>query len=1309
MKKNILHILMLLALITCSAATVFSQLDQARIYINPGHGGWGSNDRPLATINYEIKDTLGFFETNTNLWKALSLRNELLAAGAGYIKMSRTVNGITREGEEPASNDKYKEGDVVDGVTQIVTLAAISEDVETNNMDYFLSIHSNADKDGNSTNYPLLLYRGTDTVIGNGLTNAKKMALDAWKYIINNGATYYSYYTGATQSNVRGDVSFWNGDGSTGILGYYGYYGVLKHGTDGFLSEGCFHTYHPERHRLLNRDYCRQEGVRYARAIRAWFGDTSSKTTGDIMGTVKDKYKKLEHALYKYAANSVDAHYPLNNMKVVLKNASGTVVDEYTTDKEYNGIYVFTNLEPGKYSLVFDYPDTEYIPATTEVEVKANETTFVNQLITDQATPPPYPYTDPYYPTPDQPGDIIAPNEFKFEKEYDLTDVETLRDLTIRRAILKNNKYYVLAVNASKEPKLLVINPATGELIKEMSTTGVLSEGYNGKEMPYILSDIAFTTDGVLIGTNSTVVGKENNAYQTANFYVYKWEATETVALEDVDPVLITQLSTNIDISIDNISGPDSLAAAGNNNSNLVANSIAVKGNIDDFYLYFDSHAGDNWTSDFSFRLISWKITNGVRAGTQWTKNDNYNAPFFGETHRFTYSPFGDIETEEEDAQLHRFVVDGAISKPVEFRVSWTSNEAIPVATFNEDIPVESSGINFFRYLDRVYMTTAVCEPTETKPVTYSYKACLYDVTDGIDNAVNIGTTDAVITGQPAIDYMATAGVVDGAGIELYLMVGNNIVKYKSKAIEQQPVARIFASQLAAEETESGYTIQYTLNEEALAVNLILKDKDTGAEVKTISLSGLNAGANSVEVPLSEIPEDGEYTWAIQASGEDILKFVKISDDSSPYRFFGPRGVAIDKTPESPYFGRVYITNTDDGTVDSRATTKGVYILGADGTDITSQGDNAHTGGIAWTTAGQSPRKVAVAADGRVFVSDYSISNSGIYYMNPETFEMETLFPGATREETYGKLTIGETYVGGRTIAIGVYGEGADTRLYGVDRSILEGNGSWAKNVSTYHIGESNTWTTAPTRTERTSPYIGNENNSLVPVDGGYWAAQYRGSGSSNTGNPFMYYYNIAEEKVTYNSHTNWARSSDGSSQNGGLAVNEKENLIVLAFDNGAAVFTYEMNENAPVVSEKFITTFNSSDITYDDFEFDYAGNLYAVSYDGKLVSVWTMPTSDNTCITPAQKTMLLKGEPSSIVGLQTIDVRVYPNPIKDYCVIESDSRIHSVDVLTYTGILVDRITNNEGRSVTLNTSHYQKGLYLIKINNQKTVKVIKQ
>ena len=145
--------------ITLAFSVSANDLSEARIYINPGHGGWGPNDRPMATINYAQMDTLGFFETNTNLIKGMALREELVKAGAGYVRMSRTVNGVvSADDEHKTENDKYIETQPGEsGTQQLVTLSVICQDVEANNMDYFISIHSNAATEGSSTNYPLIL------------------------------------------------------------------------------------------------------------------------------------------------------------------------------------------------------------------------------------------------------------------------------------------------------------------------------------------------------------------------------------------------------------------------------------------------------------------------------------------------------------------------------------------------------------------------------------------------------------------------------------------------------------------------------------------------------------------------------------------------------------------------------------------------------------------------------------------------------------------------------------------------------------------------------------------------------------------------------------------------------------------------------------------------------------------------------------------------------------------------------------------------------------------------------------------------
>lgn len=88
----------LLIFISISVATLTASAANIKVYINPGHGSWGPNCRPQATIPYPAlssgrPDTLGFYESNTNLWKALALEEKLLAAGGFDVKLSRRANG----------------------------------------------------------------------------------------------------------------------------------------------------------------------------------------------------------------------------------------------------------------------------------------------------------------------------------------------------------------------------------------------------------------------------------------------------------------------------------------------------------------------------------------------------------------------------------------------------------------------------------------------------------------------------------------------------------------------------------------------------------------------------------------------------------------------------------------------------------------------------------------------------------------------------------------------------------------------------------------------------------------------------------------------------------------------------------------------------------------------------------------------------------------------------------------------------------------------------------------------------------------
>ena len=366
MKKTFLLFFTLISLTNFAA--------DRRVYINPGHGSWCANCRPMPTIPYPnlsstgMPDTLGFYESNTNLWKGLYLRDKLQEAGGYTVFMSRTANGPA--GSTSTANNKYNR-----------SLSEICEEVEANNIDYFISIHSNAATEGTNTNYPIILYRGTDS--SEKVTGSKARANASWDRLKEINTSGFEYYTSYTNSrNVRGDISFYHSSSS------YGYLGALKHSAPGFLSEGYFHTYQPARHRALNPDWCCQEGLRYFRGIVDYFG-TTKDDKGYIMGAVRTKEKSINHSLYTYNSKTNDKYAPIHGAKIVLRNASGDVIktdcyhyvkrmlknqDYYTTDNNYNGIFVFENLTPGKYTLTVHAKG--YKDYTQTVTVTANTTTY---------------------------------------------------------------------------------------------------------------------------------------------------------------------------------------------------------------------------------------------------------------------------------------------------------------------------------------------------------------------------------------------------------------------------------------------------------------------------------------------------------------------------------------------------------------------------------------------------------------------------------------------------------------------------------------------------------------------------------------------------------------------------------------------------------------------------------------------------------------------------------------------------------------------------------------------------------------------
>ena len=368
MKKLLLSIFALCAVIMSASAT--------KIYVNPGHGSWTSECRNMLLINYpSYGDTLGFWESNTNMWKGLYLEKKLKESGF-TVKMSRRYSG-------GASSDNYGAYDKA--------LHVIAAEANSWGPNYFISIHSNAHQDGAVTNYPLFIHRGwTNSETCSGSIWGERILWPHHYEIFLQGQENNSYPNyNNNNKNIQGGQSMNGWD-----------YGVLCHSYPGTLVEGYFHTYQPARHRAMQPDWCRQEGLRYWRGFTEMYG-TAKDTKGYIMGYIRTKDKQINQTHYS-GRSANDIYYPINGARVVLRNAKGELIKTdpykyvardfvsqavYTTDNYYNGVFVYDDLAPGKYKIYVHCKG--YKDLVQEVTVTADKTTYLQLFVTaGQGTEP---------------------------------------------------------------------------------------------------------------------------------------------------------------------------------------------------------------------------------------------------------------------------------------------------------------------------------------------------------------------------------------------------------------------------------------------------------------------------------------------------------------------------------------------------------------------------------------------------------------------------------------------------------------------------------------------------------------------------------------------------------------------------------------------------------------------------------------------------------------------------------------------------------------------------------------------------------
>ena len=1222
MKK--IFMIMAAALLCMSMSA--KDLTGIKFYVNPGHGSFGPNDRPMATIPYPnlpttgMPDTCGFYESNTNLQKAWYLGQKLLAAGA-EVMYSHTecgpwpytmVNGDypdytynkggSIQGDEWQPSDGYYCHPDIEKYNR--DLVEITEEVEANNIDYFISIHSNANTEGSTANFPLMLYRGPDNYAGANATDGYEYVEGSYEKakfcneeklkIMKAGIDVPS----STNLNIRGDWNFYGSHSDrTHANGkkYSGYLGVLKHGASGFLSEGYFHTYQPARHRALNYEYCHMEGLDYYRGIVNYYG-ADKETVGYIIGTVKDQYNKMSDKLYTYTPKSNDQWVPCNGAEVILKKG-GVEVARYNVDNNYNGLFIFQNLEPGDdYSLEASCDGFHPLADQYKVpfSVKANETTYPMIYLVDTAyVPPTIVYED--YPNPEQPAYLGLPSTFEMTQQADRDFTEVIKG-TVRRTLQSGDSTILLSLEEDGTPHIYLIKSSLNT-IETISTDSILSRDPDNVGDYLALSDIALTCDGKLVGVNyiRNQYGDDqvDAGYKRGVKTFYIWDKLAGEAR-----VWFTAND------------------AGNSYRSDGGYTIAVKGESKDCQVIV-SQRHYNATTGGALRISAYTVTDGTPSYIFYGQTLNAEAPLHAVTHgediQFTLSPRG----EKKD-----FIFDAGLTTPMEFSLPGGQNQDVTIlGQVSADLMhVKFNGATYFKYAGKALMAAPATD-AEGKVTGVQ----VLDITDGLDVAKVIKTTNTTLAEPIEATYAAATAKVKGTDLYLYLLVDNKMYSFTTVGVAQPVVPSIVAYNLNVVAEGENYVFTFDANADAVAAELVFYA--AGEEVGTVPVEVVK-GTNAITVAANTLPgtEGQELTWAVKLDGGAIGNFGIIASDkslieSSTSRLFN----AVSTNPELDNFGKIYIMHRAGSSTSANAPKSGIWEFDH---NLAKQNTEVYKGG---EEKFGNPTRMSMDREGYLYIADWADGHSGIFMANTADMTQPfTQFFAGTRESN-GAFNNGGVYTGSSTPGCYVYDNGEEVKLfvYNEDaKGTLPANG-----MAVYNIGQEDgtilhSWETAPSAVYTLTGQANTEGNPWG-TSHGFFVSQVRTSGNNNSGATSLKFYSNDGTEQMSSASDEYKEIITGSNA-GGYVVSADESVMV--FNDGDTqflVFDITWEGDKPVMALRYTIKHGISAIR--QMNWDYAGNIICSGDAG--IHIVSLPKDVNVTTVPAKKALTV------VVGNKTTGV----------------------------------------------------------------------
>ena len=1187
-----------------------------RIYINPGHGSWGGEDRHMGTVTHggpTYTDTAGFYESNTNLEKGFGMLEKLIEYGVPFdrtknqsnsnparlgaaLDLSQTNLVMSRVKNGPYPHDGSTYG------AYSRNLSEIAAECESWNADIMISIHSNAATEGTTTNYPLFLYRGYTNSEQNAGSSAAAKA--CWPHWWKNQHMMWTYYS-ATNMNVQGDWTFMSSWGTQG-------YGVLRHSVPGFLVEGYFHTYQPARHKAMNWDACRWEGQRYAKGFSDYFGWGKKDSYGTVFGVLRDGEQTFTHTYYTPNSSTLDKFKPINNATVTLKNGNGEVVKTYKTDDEYNGVFVFDKVPAGTYSLTYSHP--EYKDFSQSVTVTANETTFPTPLFETEQIPARGHYA--YGLSSTNSGSNYT---LKFKSTGDVdnasiifTNNSTGATQSIKTGAIKKGENTVtvdsktLGENATFSWSVAINNPVS---------TGV--------ELLYSDNSIVYNN-----GSANARIGVAIDKDQTsANFGTIYTLTAMGQGLQKYNP----DFSKNGSKVITGMFGKDTDASTSSNKF-YRSNRIEVnKGKV-----YIANYANQNtgmWEYDPATNASPRNITNvyyeralafygegssrkvfsshennlqrfDIGTGTSWTSGSPAKS----------YTTAGVMDNGDGDV----LVTDNAVIVS-QCRYSGNNlaqNPAFAVFDHNLNLISKSDVINgTLNGSENGGM--AITADKKRFAIANSYTSSgnsgvvvqVYDVTWSGSTPSFVHKHTIPLDGTYRVDQMEfdhadnlyIASQQKGLLVYAIKNPARQTVTKATSTIQGQAMPAVrghYAYDLKMSKNENTYTLTFKSTGDVASANVVLTPSE--GEATTIKIDAVKAGENTVEIDATTLNAGVKYNWSIaldNPASPSVEQYY--SDNSIVYNngtYNARIGLAVDNDETSPNFGAVY-TMTAMG--------QGLQRYNP---DLTKNGSKILTGKFgADTDASTSTNKYVRSNrmevnNGKVYIANYANQNMGVWVYDPSNSNATATNILSSYYER----------------AVSFSGKGANRVMYVSHES----------GLNYFNIGNSDTWANNATNPSGSiAAGMINGDGDLLVTEKGIFTSQNRFSGNNSADVPVFKVVNNSGT-VLFNS-SNIASTLTGS-QCGGMAITP--DLSTFAIADGYAnpadieidIYSVTWNGSTPSFTHKYSIPLSGTQ-QIDQMEFDYAGNLLVASQQKGLLA-FAIKTDARTTTTNADASLIIEG-----------------------------------------------------------------------------------